>query len=133
MFHSYRFSLAFLSVYRSQYKERAQKTAEDLQEKQKEVVKLHSQKEIWENRCFKLRDYMRKLTDKCSEWETSYSFLLERCKKLQSKQTKIKQHMTGAASRELMNEVSTFRSAHEQLEEELNKIAAELGNICWTD
>ena len=36
------------------------------------MLELETQRESWENRCFKLRVYMKKLTTKCEEWETSF-------------------------------------------------------------
>lgn len=40
--------------------------------KEQAMSELESQREAWENRCFKLRVYMRKLTEKCEEWETAF-------------------------------------------------------------
>lgn len=94
---------------------------------------------------------MRKLTDKIQEWETSYETLLQTCKKLQAKQSKSKRTATELSnkyaqltddvqSREalreeekgrLVDELGSFRSIHDQLEEELNQIAVELNNVAW--
>ena len=65
--------LFLFSQCRLSYKDSAAKALEDLKRKEHDLVELKSQKDIWENRCFKLREYMRKLTSKCEEWETSYA------------------------------------------------------------
>jgi uncharacterized coiled-coil DUF342 family protein len=95
---------------------------------------------------------MRKLTDKIQEWESSYEKLLQSCKKLQAKQTISKRTATELSQKyaslsndvestpglhdgekgRLMNELGSFRSVHDQLDEELNQIALELNNVCWT-
>ena len=72
-------------------------------------MELQSQKSIWENRCFKLREYMRKLTAKCEEWESSYaqqSKLLEVLHSQQQK-TKAKAAELGRKYSELTYDVQT--------------------------
>lgn len=59
-------------IIRSSYKEQAQLAADEIAEKEYALAELQSQKNTWETRCFKLREYMRKLTAKCEEWESSY-------------------------------------------------------------
>jgi len=45
----------------------------ELKTKEQALVELKWQKNSAEKRCLKLREYMRKLTSKCEEWETCYA------------------------------------------------------------
>jgi len=108
---------------------------EDVKAKEMALKEVESQKSIWEGRCLKLRNYMRKLTDKCAEWENVYT---EQSKILQllhsQRETKMKpEDPVGKVQTEVVAaEDQSFRSIRTELEAELNLIAEELQEVSWT-
>jgi chromosome segregation ATPase len=70
-----------------------------LRSKESEETKLRSKSEALETKCTRLREYIRKLTSKCEEWEASYdrqSMVLE---KLHARNGKSKQKAAELAHR----------------------------------
>ena len=82
------------TYYRLLYHDRLSAALEDVKVKEQAMSELDSQRESWENRCFKLRVYMRKLTAKCEEWETSYEQQSKLLETLNSKYTALKNNRT---------------------------------------
>lgn len=114
-----------------------------------EVSALNKKVETLESKCTKLREYTRKLTQKCEEWEVSYDQQAQLIAKLQDRNGRNKQKASELAQKykRLSGDVqrrsrvhqddrekwtaerSSLRNIHTQLEEELEVIAKELSNI----
>ncbi|CAB9522766.1 kinesin K39 [Seminavis robusta] len=112
--------------------------------KEDEVTKLKKKKDIWEDRCFKLREYLRKLVAKCEEWE--------QCHAQQNKLLEVleeRHRQTTARANQLARSYATLNqemkarvdprdssssdcSVHDQIETELYTIASEMKNVSWT-
>ena len=92
-----------------------------------------------QQKCARLREYIKKLTNKCSEWESSYDRQAKAIERLQDKnrrvvarykelvdqkreQKRVHQHHRAKWSEERSN----LHTVHMQLEDELNEIAREL-------
>ena len=149
-------------VTRLTYKNQARDAANEIAEKEFALAELQSQKNTWETRCFKLREYMRKLTAKCEEWESSYeqqSKILEalhvqqetaRSKAaqlgrkyaqlandtVQRKKSRMEiraLHDADGSRDHFMEDLADFQSIHEELENQLEHIANELQNVSWSD
>jgi chromosome segregation ATPase len=102
--------------------------------------------ETLDKKCARLRDYIRKLTTKCEEWEDSYDRQARAVEKLQEKNAQIRdrasdiairyrklagdaKHRTKKHNEDLMKwtrERSNLREVHTTLEQELEQIAKEL-------
>lgn len=99
-----------------------------------------------ENKCTRLRDYIRKLTTKCEEWEQSYDRQARTVEKLQEKNARIRDKASDIANRyrklagdakhstkkhhedrmKWTDERSNLREVHMTLEQELELITKEL-------
>lgn len=99
-----------------------------------------------ETKCSRLREYIKKLTKKCEEWELSYEEQAHAIVELQAKNLKARENASKLANRyrKLKGEIqrkkkshrddrakwicerSTLNEVHVQLEEELELIAKEL-------
>ena len=79
---------------RSLCHDRLSSALEDANIKEQAMSELESQREVWENRCFKLRVYMRKLTAKCEEWETAFDQQAKLLEALNSKYRALKNSRT---------------------------------------
>ena len=64
-----------------------------------EESRLINTNDSLEKKCAKLRDYIRKLTLKCEEWEASYQRQSKAIEKLQANNLRIRQKATEMASR----------------------------------
>ena len=122
--------------------------------KEADNIKLRSKSDMLETKCSRLRDYVRKLTTKCEEWELSYEKQSKLLEKMQARNGKTRQKASELASRyrkltgDLQHkskihyedrakwtaEKTSLQQVHEQLEQELEVIAKELSNIdiTWT-
>ncbi|KAG7353969.1 hypothetical protein IV203_003325 [Nitzschia inconspicua] len=114
--------------------------------KESEVNRLNSIVESLEKKTSILRDYVRKLTVKCEEWEESYDKQSVAMEKLQLKNSKIREkaHLIAEKYKKLAGDVqqrkrmhqedrtkwsserSNLNHVHLQLEQELEQIAREL-------
>jgi chromosome segregation ATPase len=99
-----------------------------------------------EKKCARLRDYIRKLTTKCEEWEQSYDRQARTVEKLQEKNARIRDKASDIANRyrklagdakhsakkhhenriKWTEERSNLREVHMTLEQELELITKEL-------
>jgi septal ring factor EnvC (AmiA/AmiB activator) len=70
-----------------------------LQSKNSEEAKLRSKSEGLETKCTRLREYIRKLTSKCEEWEASYDRQSMVLDKLHTRNGKSKQKAAELAHR----------------------------------
>ena len=102
-----------------------------------------------QRKCSRLRDYVRKLTSKCDEWETSFEQQSRVLEALQTQHSSDRERASSLAERynKLASEVqrrskmqseerakwgaerSSIKLVHTQLEEELDDIAKELSKI----
>jgi chromosome segregation ATPase len=122
-------------------------TASDLQHSREgEENRLKSTFVSMETKCSRLREYIKKLTKKCEEWEVSYEKQARCIEELQVKNLKIREKASefGSRYKKLKGEIqqkkkshrddrekwtcerSTLHEVHAQLEEELELIAKEL-------
>lgn len=111
-----------------------------------EEKQLRSVVNSLETKCSRLRDYIKKLTKKCEEWEVSYDQQVSTIEKLQAKNLKIREKASEVAGRyhrlkedvqkrkkshkddkiKWTHERSTIHEVHARLEEELELITKEL-------
>lgn len=117
-----------------------------LRSKESEENSLKANIESSENKNTRLREYIRKLTAKCEEWEVSYDRQSRAIDRLQEKKTRMKERTADIASRyrALVTDInrrkklhkndrerwslerSNLNSVHAALERELEQIAKEL-------
>ena len=64
-----------------------------------EETQLRSLVDSLETKCSRLRDYIKKLTKKCEEWEVSYDQQSRTIEKLQGKNLKMREKASEFASR----------------------------------
>ena len=106
------------------------------------LMELQSQNHIWENRCYSLKNYMRKLTDKCAEWQAAYAKQSKVLEALQSQQEAarekaaqlgLKYREENTSIHETNESLADFRSLHGELEDQLERIACQLQNVSFND
>jgi len=117
-----------------------------LRSKEFEEQSLKANIQSFEKKNTKLREYIRKLTNKCEEWETSYDRQSRAIDRLQDKKNRMKDKACDIAGRyralvadinrrkklhqsdreKSIHERSNLNSVHAALEQELEEIAKEL-------
>jgi cell division protein FtsB len=86
-------------VHRSSVKADLDKSNQASTNQEVEGSRLKATVHSLESKCTRLRDYIRKLTKKCEEWEVSYERQAKSIEKLQGKNLKIREKATEFASR----------------------------------
>jgi chromosome segregation ATPase len=70
-----------------------------LRSKESEENRLRSKIDSLDTKCSRLREYIKKLTAKCEEWELSYEQQANSMEKLQSKNLRIRERASEIANR----------------------------------
>ncbi len=111
-----------------------------------EAISHKAKIDTLEEKCARLREYVRKLTTKCEEWEESYDRQSRTVEKLQEKNSRIRDKASDLAMRyrklageakhwtkkhhedriKWTEERSNLREVHMTLEQELEQITREL-------